>query len=419
MTGVKRWGDWIIPLFFALVPWDVSKVLFPPYQSGAETATTLDFLRLGMILLVAWGAVRFIQLGIGKTFRRLVSTPLIWAVVPLFIAVLASLTTALQPRTTMLEGLRLLLLFAVGVSMALGADRKTVFDRVFKMIFVMATLTAVIGLTQYVSGRWIWGGGINITSAGVLVRRVNATFIDPNIFARYLDISILGTVLLLLRRQWPLRIWTALALLIQVAALGVTFSRTAWLILLFGLLILFITTTKHWKTRLNALGVGMLGVAALFLIPSIRARFDTLFAGLSALGQREFLIKGGWSMFIEHPLTGVGLGNFQWAIEHPYHYLVPWSDAVTRSHTSVVTVAAEMGILGIIGMLAFLLLIAGMNLRVTNQINPYAQAVLIGIFVIWLSSQGEGRFFEDPMVWAFWGLSLAIQWKPWGEEWDG
>ena len=416
---MKRWGDWIIPLFFALIPWDISKVLFPPYQSGSETSSTLTFLRIGMFLLIAWGAMRFVQAGIGKTLRRLIGAPLIWAVVPLFIAVLVSLTTSLQPRTTLIEGMRLLLLFAVGISVALGADRKTVFERIFKVIFVMATITAVFGLIQYFSGQWIWGGGIDKIVDGVLVRRVNSTFIDPNIFARYLNISILGTVLLILRHEWISRIGTTLALLVQVAALGVTFSRTAWLILLFGLFILVIATTKHWKTRRNTLGLGALGGVALFLIPSIRARFDTLFTGVGALGQREFLIKGGWAMFIEHPFAGVGLGNFQWAIEHPYHYLVPWSDAVTRSHTSFVTVAAEMGVFGILGMVVFLLLLVGMNLRVTNRMNAFAQAVLVSIFVVWLSSQGEGRFFEDPMVWAFWGLSLAMQWKPWGEDWDG
>ncbi|MCB8817218.1 O-antigen ligase family protein [Desulfosporosinus shakirovi] len=412
---MKRWGDWIIPLFFALVPWDISKVLFPPYQSGAETPTSLTFLRIGMIFLLAWGAVRFVQSGIGKTLKRLAGVPLIWAVIPLFIAVLVSLTTSLQSQTTINEGVRLLLLFAVGVSMALGADRKTVFDRVFKVIFAMATLTAIIGLAQYLSGNWIWGGGINISG----VRRVNASFIDPNLFARYLNISILGTLLLLLRREWFLNIGTALALLVQMAALGVTFSRTGWLTLLIGIVIIAISSVKNPRTPWSILGLGGVGAIALYLIPSIRIRFETLFTGMSVLGQREHLIKGGWAMFIENPLTGVGLGNFQWAIEQPYHYLVPWSDAVTRSHTSLMTVAAEMGIFGLVSMFVFLIIIVSMNLRVLNQMNSFAQAILINIFVVWLSSQGEGRFFEDPMVWAFWGLSLAIQWKPWGESWDG
>ncbi|AFQ46142.1 O-antigen ligase family protein [Desulfosporosinus meridiei] len=412
---MKRWGGWIIPLFFALVPWDISKVLFPPYQSAPETPTSLTFLRIGMILLLAWGAARFVQEGIGKTAKRLSQVPLIWAVIPLFLAVLVSLLSSVQPQTTLTEGLRLLLLLASGVSIALGADRKAVFDRVFRVIFAMATLTAIFGLIQYLSGNWIWGGGINISG----VRRVNASFIDPNLFARYLDISILGSLLLFIRREWTLSIRTALALFVQLAALGVTFSRTGWLTLLIGILILAVSSLRNRRTHWSVLGLGGLGAVALFLIPSIRLRFETLFTGVGALGQREHLLKGGWAMFIENPLTGVGLGNFQWALEQPYHYLVPWSDAVTRSHTSLMTVAAEMGILGIIGMLAFLIVLVSMNLRVLNQMNVFAQTILMGVFVIWLSSQGEGRFFEDPMIWAFWGLSLAIQWKPWGEGWDG
>lgn len=415
MTGVKKWGAWIIPLFFALVPWDISKVLFPPYQSSLGSESTLTFLRLVMVLLVALGAWQFMREGLGKTVRRLMGAPLFWAVVPLFIAALVSMVTAVQPRTTIIEGMRLLLLLAVGLSIALGADHKVVFERVFKAIFIMATITAVIGLVQYISGQWIWGGGINTLG----VRRVNATFIDPNIFARYLDISILGTLVLLLRREWFLSKVTACALLLQVGALGVTSSRTGWLILLLGILILGYGIAGKGKARWSILGLGALGIAALTTIPVIRTRFETLFTGLGALGQRVHLLKGGWAMFIEHPLTGVGLGNFEWALEHPYHYLVPWSDAVTRSHTSLVTVAAEMGILGIIAMFTFLFILVVMNFRVTYRMNAFAQALLSSVFVIWLSSQGEGRFFEDPMVWAFWGLSLAIQWKPWGEDWDG
>lgn len=408
---MKKWGDWIIPLFFALVPLDISKVLFPPYESGPGTPTTLTFLRLGMLLLLVWGAIRIGQEGIGKTFKRLVRSPASWAVIPLLLAALISLSASLQPKTTIIEGLRLLLLFAVGVCIALGADRRHVLDRVFKVIFYTATLTAIFGLIQYFSGHWIWGGGINIDG----VRRVNSTFMDPNVFARYLNISILGTVLLLLRREWSWDIGTIFALLIQVAAIGVTFSRTSWFTLFIGILILVIITQKNWNTRWSILGLGGLGLAILLLIPSIRNRLNTLSEGISALGERQHLIKGGWAMFVEHPLTGVGLGSFQYALEHSYNYLLPLSYAVTRSHTSLLTVAAEMGILGIASMLAFLLVLAVINLRTTNHMKPFAQAALSGILVIWLSSQGEGRFFEDPMVWALWGLSLALQWNPWND----
>jgi len=412
VLSLKKWGQWIIPFFFAMLPWEISKVLFPPYQSAPETPTTITFARIALVILVAWGALYFIQSGIWKNIQRLFQGPLIWSALPLLAAAGLSYVGSMQPRTTLGEIARLVLLLAVGVSIALGAvDHKT-FQRVGSVFFAVATLTAIFGLIQYLTGRWIWGGGINIEG----VRRVNSTFIDPNIFARYLDVSILGSLMLMAKKEWSAHPLRVLALLLQIGALGVTFSRTGWLILFVG--VLGMAILSHPRKRWGILGGGGVLVLVLMAIPMLRTRLLTLGAGISALGQRQHLLQGGWAMFIEHPLTGVGLGNFQWALEHPYLYLVPWSDAVTRSHTTFVTVLAEMGILGLVAMLLFLVFVTMMNLRVVGRMRGFALAITAGIWVIWLSSQGEGRFFEDPLLWGLWGLSLALQWKHWGDDWD-
>lgn len=409
---MKRWGEWIVLFFFAMLPWDISKVLFPPYQSAPETPTTLTFVRIAMLLLVAWGGLRYLQGGIIKTTVRLGRTPLFWAILPLFGAALLSLSGSLQPRTTVTETLRLLILLALGISLALGVQNRKTFDRVWKVFCGVMTLAALFGLLQYFTGQWIWGGGINELG----VKRVNSSFIDPNIFARYLNISILGTLALMVQKEWKLNALSGLMLLLQTAALVVTFSRTGWLILFLGVVILAFLSSR--SKRLGILAGGGALALILLLIPAFRDRLATLASGIGAIGQREHLLKGGWAMFMAHPLTGVGLGNFQWAIENPFHYLVPWTDAVTRSHTSLITVMAEMGTLGLLAMLFFLIMILAMNHRVMGQMRGYSLAVTFGILIIWLSSQGEGRFFEDPLVWAFWGLSLALQWKHWGEDWD-
>jgi hypothetical protein len=66
-----------------------------------------------------------------------------------------------------------------------------------------------------------------------------------------------------------------------------------------------------------------------------------------------------------------------------------------------------MGILGILAMFIFLAAFLIQNLRASGKLRNYLLAANAGVLVIWLSSQGEGRFFEDPLLWAFWGLSLA------------
>ncbi len=403
-----KWGKWLIPLFFATVPWDISKVLFPPYQSTPQTPTTLTFVRITTMLLIVWGAGLLVQKGVFSTLNKFSRSVLTWGVFALFSATLVSLFGSLQPQATLVEGLRLLVFSTLGLSIALGAasssslDFELILERVWQTIFWIATLTAIFGIVQYFTGWGIWGGAI---APGP--RRINSTFMDSNIFARYLNISLLGTAILLLKQQWRLRLGIVLGLLCQLAALIFTYSRMAWLILLVGVIALAVFAPKknHWM-YFGGLGFGS---CLLWLIPEVRLRVLTLVSGHDpSIGQREHLLKGGWAMFIEHPFTGVGLGNFQWAMEHPYIYILPWIGEVSRSHTTLVTVAAEMGILGLLAMFIFLVTLLIRNLKVTGKPRNYMLATSAGVLVIWLSSQGEGRFFEDPFLWAFWGLSLAV-----------
>lgn len=391
-----------------MVPWDISKVLFPPYQSAPQTPTTLTFVRIATVLLIAWGAGLLIQKRSPSIFYIFSRSMLNWGVLALFIAALVSFTGSVQPHATLAEGVRLLVFSALGMSIALGAmissgsDLELIMERVWQTIFVMATLAAIFGIVQYLTGWGIWGGSIALGP-----RRVNATFMDANIFARFLDISILGIGILLLKQQWKLSLGIAVGLLCQLAALIFTYSRTAWLILLAGSIVLVVLSPNRnrWK---YLVGLGAV-IGSLWFIPAVQLRALTLFSGQDpSIGTRHYLIKGGWAMFLEHPFTGVGLGNFQWAIEHPYSYILPYIGVVSRSHTTLVTVAAEMGILGILAMLIFIIEILNLNLRTYGKMRNYMLAVNAGVLVIWLSSQGEGRFFEDPLLWAFWGLSLAV-----------
>ncbi|MGI6119284.1 MAG: O-antigen ligase family protein [Desulfosporosinus sp.] len=405
---MEKWGKWLIPFFFAMVPWDISKVLFPPYLSTPESPTTLTFVRIAAILLIAWGTGLIIQrrsLGIIYTLFR---SKLNWGVLILLIAAVVSLTASQQMHVTLVEGVRLIVFIALGMSIAFGGivssnlELELIMKRVWQTIFVMATLLAIFGIVQYLTGWGIWGGAI---APGP--RRVNAVFMDANIFARFLDISILGTCLLLIKKQWKMSPGILLGLICQGAALIFTYSRMAWLILCGGILVLIIVSASRNRWRYLA-GFGA-GSMALGFIPAVQSRIIPLLTGQDpSLGTRFYLIEGGWAMFVEHPLTGVGLGNFQWAIEHTYNYVLPYIGVVSRSHTSLVTVAAEMGILGILAMFIFLTTLLWQNLNAAGNIRNYLLAANAGVIVIWLSSQGEGRFFEDPLLWAFWGLSLAV-----------
>jgi len=405
---MEKWGKWLIPFFFAMVPWDISKVLFPPYQSAKESPTTLTFVRIATILLVVWGMALLTRRGSLGNLYKLSKSMLTWGTLVLLTAGLISALGSLNPHTTLIEMIRLLVFMALSISIALGAtlnpnwDLELLLERVWQTTFMMATGVAIFGIAQYITGWGIWGGAI---APGPL--RINSTFMDSNILARYLDVSIIGTTLLILKKQWRLKLGIVLGMLCQLTALIFTYSRMAWLILLASIIVLVVLSpNKHRWKYLGLIGVG---IGSLWFIPEVQLRIYSLLSGQDpSLGTREYLIRGGWAMFIEHPFNGVGLGNFQWAIEHPYSYILPYIGVVSRSHTTLVTVAAEMGILGLLAMFIFLATLLIQNLRVSGGIRSYMLAVTAGVIIIWFSSQGEGRFFEDPLLWGFWGLSLAV-----------
>lgn len=400
---MRKWGHWLIILFFITFPWDISKILFPPYQSAAESPTTLTFVRIATILLIIWAFYVMLHDRERQRLWHSCNKRILSSVLPLFVAVGISYIGSLQAHNTLVEAFRIVVLCALGLSIAISTDTPDIHNKIWRIIVVMATLTAVIGIVQYVSGIGVWGGGIpGIGDA----RRANATFLDPNIFARYLDVSILGCAILLLTREWKPRFWLILALILQSTALIFTFSRTAWFILAFGLFLITIFIPNRLRVKL--IGIYVIAGGVLWLIPSVKSRLMTLAAGPgAAVGERQHLLKAGWAMFTEHPLKGVGLGNFQWAIEHQYQRFLPGTGLVTRPHTSLLTIGAEMGILGLVAMFIFLAVIICENIRNKGKSKGFLLAMTCGILVIWLSSQGEGRFFEDPLLWAFWGLSLA------------
>lgn len=400
---MNRWGRWLTVLFFVTFPWDISKVLFPPYQSAPETSTTLTFVRIATMLLIIWACSAMLQERVRQRLLHSFNRKILGSVIPLFLAVGISYIGSFQEHNTLIEAFRLAVLCALGISIAISTDTPRIYNIVWHIIVGMATLTSVIGIIQYVSGIGIWGGGVNVLG---FVRRVNATFIDPNIFARYLDISILGSMILLLTKEWKLRIWLILALILQLTALLFTHSRTAWLIIALGFFVFVLFVPN--RIRLKLTGIYIIFGGVMWLIPSVKSRLMTFVTGPGvAIGGREHLLKAGWTMFIEHPIKGVGLGNFQWAIEHQYQRFLPVNGLVTRPHTSLMTIAAEMGIIGLLAMLIFLGVMIWENTRINPISRGYLLAMTCGVLVIWLSSQGEGRFFEDPLLWAFWGLSMA------------
>jgi putative inorganic carbon (HCO3(-)) transporter len=302
--------------------------------------------------------------------------------------------------------------------------------RIWTALAVSAIALSAIGLFLYLTNSYIW----NPPNTGVL--RVNATFHDPNIFARFLSFAMLTLVLLAADLEAILRqrvLWVAGALA-AAATFPFTYSRAAWgLTLLVALAVIAVARRKKRALTLVGLIVAIFATIAI-IDPSVLSRAALLaqnlespfknrafldrapwlgFLGVLPLDSvRQYLIGSGLIMFVDHPIFGTGFGTFSQSLLGPYVGLVPPGVDDTASHTSLITIVAETGLLGLAIVLVAAYSFVRSTWRATGRSLRERTLVLgpaIGVLVIVLTSQLSGRLFEEPYLWLFLGLAFSAQ----------
>ncbi len=297
-------------------------------------------------------------------------------------------------------------------------DRKDL-DRILGAFLVIATVLSLLAIAQRLTGIFQWRQ-ILIQSDNYSYRS-NATFADPNHLARYLVISMsLAVGLILSTGPRRLTVYLAIpALIISAGGIVMTASRSGWLSLMFCTSVVILTApiARYTKLRLFSLaGTALLGGLTLLLLQggADAQRIKTLTSVNELLGQRLFLIRAGWQMFLENPFVGVGSGNYQHALLVTYRYLIPDWATTTLSHTSVVTVLSESGFVGL-AMMIFVGFRIGIALTKTYQASHVVQTrVVIGwlaasMMAILLQSQSEGRLLDDPYLWVLLAIFVAVE----------
>jgi O-antigen ligase len=287
-------------------------------------------------------------------------------------------------------------------------------------------IVAAIGVGMYVIG-------VNIWSPNPLVaHRLNITFADPNITARFLTIATCAAVLMFSSRKAPW--WLTLATAFGCAiVLPMTWSRSGLALFVIGTVIAVIFAFNH--RRAAALGaIALVGFAASTMInPDTRDRAGaavstvvTAVTGaqvdqasalpgnddVSLADNRVYLVRAGWSMFLDHPLAGVGFGGFQHAMLTTYKSFLPKGYTDSVSHTSLVTVLAEQGVIGLLLLAAFLIALAWEALVARRRGDRWAfwstlPATLV--LPIFLYSQFEARFLQEPYMWVALGLYYSAR----------
>lgn len=242
--------------------------------------------------------------------------------------------------------------------------------------------------------------------------RARGTFEDPNVFGGVLAAAAaLGIPLAAAERRAARAalLWG----LVGVATIGVamTLSRGAFAGLAAGALVAVLVAPMRWQARLALIAAGAGAVLLLVftvLSPEWVAAKVTGVTSDPSARLRLYLADSALRMFRDNPL-GVGPGNFEAAIGTYRNTRVPAS--LLAPHTALLTVLAEAGLLGLVGLVAGIAVtvwgVARAALRATSvETRTLAAAALAGLVVLLVQSMTYS-LETSKFLWFLVGASLA------------
>lgn len=305
-------------------------------------------------------------------------------------------------------------------------------------LIACAGLLGAIALFQTLTGEY------DVTFAGlgrvkyaqiygnVFRPRTAGPFGDPNFFAQIL-VPVVAIALALaahVRRTLP-RIAALAGALFTTAGVVFSYSRGAVLALaVVGVLIVIIARIPLRRVLPVAALIGALIVA---MNPSgLMRRLSTIREFLpgetesidpdSSFGERALLMRTAWLIFLDHPLTGVGVGNytayFDEYVDRTGSAFRQYEGVGDRRypHNLYLEVAAETGVLGVAALAAMLLACFVSLARARSMLRALDDDVLLGLtrgleagLVGYLVTAVflHGQFPRH--LWLLFGFALAVE----------
>jgi putative inorganic carbon (HCO3(-)) transporter len=213
--------------------------------------------------------------------------------------------------------------------------------RVEQFVWLMVIASGYIALRAVIDA----GRGINMVENGRVQGAVGGMFKNPNDLALNmvavmpLAASLALRSLTLLRRAGAL-----LCVVLMLGAIVASQSRSGTIGLLVMVMVLGVQMVR--RTPMVAFAGVLAVLLALPLVPGaywhrLSSITDESADDTGSRAARQTLLRESFTAFLQHPLTGVGAGQFK--NYDPEHREQPWRE----SHDVVLQVAAELGIAGL------------------------------------------------------------------------
>jgi O-antigen ligase len=391
-----RRPEWTLPALLLVAPFripvslgDQRAFLLLPFYAVASAAS----------LALLWRLLHGEHL---RSLPRVITLPL-----SAFTALYAlSLLWSLDPHEGSIELLFFLFPFVAAAAAAARAPLPRWLPRALGSILVgLGILFVAVGLWQAETHRLFFAQDLRVANAYTTFFRVTSLFKDPSLYGRWIVLAF--AVLLVALWRGRVSPWVALVLSAFLwTGLYFSYSQSSMVTLI--VVAIAITLIAGDRTaRLVVAGTAALALAVAVIAVGIYAAHHP---SQRVTSGRSRLVTLTTRVIRAHPIVGTGIGA-QPKASHD-EAARRGLDSKDASHTTPLTVAAE---LGIVGFLLYLALLAG-AIRVLwlayARDRVFGLGIAAAFLTVFVHSLVYAGFFEEPVAWGCLALAAAIVASP-------
>jgi O-antigen ligase len=269
-------------------------------------------------------------------------------------------------------------------------------------LVVLGAVFAGIGIWQAQTRTLFFARDVEVANAYTSFFRVTSLFKDPSLYGRYLIVPIAVLLVAILLRPGRAREWAigAAAAAFLFWGLFYSYSQSSFVALF---VVTFAVALVGVGRRLRILLI-VCALVATLAAGAVAAESVNGRSAKDVTSGRSRLVDVTLDAFQARPIAGVGVGGQPRASAEESGRGSPSRNA---SHTTPLTVLAELGVLGFALYAALLAAVAWALFLFSRRDRTFAIGLGAVFLVLNVHSVLYAGFFEDPLTWGVFGLAAA------------
>lgn len=308
-----------------------------------------------------------------------------------------SMVYASDKGIALFEGARYCTYIILYITIKYEFNIKKKFNKFMFIFTLQSALVFLFGMIQYLTG---FGVESVVDTEGTI--RMEGTLGHPNALAAYIILMIFPLILFAINeKNKKYKVVYSIIILLGIIDLILSWSRNAWLSLVVGFVALAIIYNYKFLYGI------FIAVLTAFTVPFMRVRLISLTSS-TINGGRIKLWKAALKMIEDHPIRGVGNGNFSlnydsYCLKYPELYAEGHNGFPT--HNSYLKICSELGAIGVIVffstyIITFFKLLKA-NRKYKKRYSGFTTAVLVSFIAFMFSNLFDNLLFTPKVMTIF------------------